>query len=56
LSDRRFSHLNHISRILKKNRARDRSGIKITDEERDKLNVIKADFHGEWNYSIAAYT
>jgi DNA-binding transcriptional regulator GbsR (MarR family) len=29
------------------------TGIKITDEEFDKLNIIKNDFHGEWNYSIA---
>jgi hypothetical protein len=32
-----------------------KSGIKITDEEIDKLNIIKADFHGKWNYSVAAY-
>jgi hypothetical protein len=32
-----------------------KSGIKITDEEIDKLNIIKADFHGEWNYSVVAY-
>jgi hypothetical protein len=30
------------------------TGIKITDEEFDGLNIIEADFHGEWNYSIAA--
>ncbi|MDR2071662.1 MAG: ISAzo13 family transposase, partial [Treponema sp.] len=30
------------------------TGIKITDEEFDSLNIIKADFHGEWNYSVAA--
>jgi hypothetical protein len=29
------------------------TGIKITDEEFERLNVINADFHGEWNYSIA---
>jgi hypothetical protein len=33
-----------------------KTGIKITDEEIDKLNSIKADFHGEGNYSVAAYT
>jgi hypothetical protein len=27
------------------------TGIKITDEEFG--NIIKADFHGEWNYSVA---
>jgi hypothetical protein len=30
------------------------TGIKISDEEFGRLNVINADFHGEWNYSIAA--
>jgi hypothetical protein len=29
------------------------TGIKITDEAFGKLNVINADFHGEWNYSVA---
>jgi hypothetical protein len=29
------------------------TGIKITDEEVDNLNIIKADFHGEWNYTVA---
>jgi hypothetical protein len=29
------------------------TGIKITDEEFGKLNIINADFHGEWNYSVA---
>ena len=28
-------------------------GIKITDEELHNINLIKNDFHGEWNYSIA---
>lgn len=27
-------------------------GIKVTDEELDKVNLTRADFHGEWNYSI----
>jgi hypothetical protein len=30
------------------------TGIKITDEEFNRLNIRGADFHGEWNYSIAA--
>jgi hypothetical protein len=29
------------------------TGIKITEKEFDGLNIIKADFHGEWNYTIA---
>jgi len=28
-------------------------GVKVSDEELSKLNLTKADFHGEWNYSIA---
>ena len=27
-------------------------GIVITDEEFNKINLIKSDFHGEWNYAI----
>ena len=27
-------------------------GIKIKDEEMDKLNLQRDDFHGEWNYSL----
>ena len=27
-------------------------GIKVSDEEMSHLNIIPADFHGEWNYSI----
>ena len=27
-------------------------GIKISDEELGKVNIIKDDFHGEWNYII----
>jgi hypothetical protein len=28
-------------------------GIKVTDEEMDRLNLKKQDFHGEWNYSLS---
>ena len=27
-------------------------GIAVSDEEMDAINIIRADFHGEWNYSI----
>ena len=27
-------------------------GIQISDEEMARLNIIPADFHGEWNYSV----
>lgn len=27
-------------------------GIKVTDKELSKVNIIRDDFHGEWNYSI----
>ena len=29
------------------------TGIKISDEELAKLNVIRDDFHGEWNYTVS---
>ena len=28
-------------------------GIKVTDNELDKVNLKRDDFHGEWNYAIA---
>jgi len=28
-------------------------GIKVTDAEMASLNINQADFHGEWNYTIA---
>ena len=28
-------------------------GIKITDEEIEKINIQRAEFHGEWNYTIS---
>jgi len=27
-------------------------GIKVTDKELKQVNIIRDDFHGEWNYSI----
>ncbi len=27
-------------------------GIKVADEELATVNLVKADFHGEWNYTI----
>jgi len=27
-------------------------GIKITDAELGRVNIIRDEFHGEWNYSI----
>ena len=27
-------------------------GIQVTDEELEKVQIQKADFHGEWNYTI----
>ena len=27
-------------------------GVKVTDQEMKKLNIIRAAFHGEWNYTI----
>jgi len=28
------------------------TGIKVSDKELDELNILKNDFHGEWNYSV----
>ena len=28
------------------------TGIKVSDEEMGKLNIIRDEFHGEWNYMI----
>jgi hypothetical protein len=30
------------------------TGVNITDEAFNRLNIRGADFHGEWNHSIAA--
>ena len=30
-----------------------KKGIKISDEEMAKLNIIRDDFHGEWNYKFS---
>ena len=27
-------------------------GIKVTDEELDRVQIQRAEFHGEWNYTI----
>ena len=27
-------------------------GLRVTDEELEKNNIQKADFHGDWNYTI----
>jgi len=27
-------------------------GVKVTDEEMEKINIIRNDFHGDWNYTI----
>ncbi len=29
------------------------TGIKVTEEEKSKLNIQRNDFHGEWNYTIS---
>jgi hypothetical protein len=32
------------------------TGIKVSDEELENLNIVNADFHGEWNYSLLAHS
>ena len=29
-----------------------KKGIEVSDEELEKVNLVKDDFHGDWNYSI----
>jgi len=29
------------------------TGIKVTEKEKEKLNIVRNNFHGEWNYVIA---
>lgn len=31
-------------------------GIHVTDEELEKIKIERADFHGEWNYTILPST
>ena len=38
--------------IAKKEEKEYESGIKISDEEMEELNLFKHKFHGEWNYTI----
>lgn len=32
------------------------TGVKVSDEEMEKVNLIKNEFHGEWNYTIIPQT
>jgi hypothetical protein len=32
-----------------------KKGIEVSNEELEKVNLLKDDFHGEWNYSIAPH-
>ena len=32
------------------------TGIQVTDEELDKIKIQRADFRGEWNYTILPTT
>jgi hypothetical protein len=29
------------------------TGVKVTEKEKEKLNIVRNDFHGEWNYIIS---
>jgi len=29
------------------------TGIKVTEQEKEKLNILRNDFHGDWNYIIS---
>jgi hypothetical protein len=41
-----------MSRRCRTPRAIDAKGIKVSDAEMAKLNITRAEFHGEWNYTI----
>jgi len=30
-----------------------KTGLKVTEEEKEKLNIVRNDFHGEWNYIMS---
>ena len=32
------------------------TGIQVTDAELEKIQIERADFHGEWNYTIVPLT
>jgi hypothetical protein len=36
----------------KVNKKKYKTGIKVSDEEMEELNLEKHKFHGEWNYTI----
>ncbi|HDH05344.1 MAG TPA: ISAzo13 family transposase, partial [Nitrospirae bacterium] len=29
------------------------TGIKVSDQEMEKINIVKHKFHGDWNYKIS---
>jgi hypothetical protein len=29
------------------------TGVKVTEQEKEKLNILRNDFHGDWNYVIS---
>ena len=29
------------------------TGVKVTEQEKEKLNILRNDFHGDWNYIIS---
>jgi hypothetical protein len=33
--------------------SKDEKGIKINDEDCNKINIKNANFHGEWNYTAS---
>ena len=40
--------------VAKLDRRKYPQGIKISDEEMEKINIKRKEFHGEWNYIISA--
>jgi hypothetical protein len=29
------------------------AGVKVSDDELDTVNIVRHEFHGEWNYTIS---
>jgi len=39
--------------VCELNKNKYETGIVVTDEELNKINLLKDEFHGEWNYKIS---
>jgi hypothetical protein len=60
--DAQFEHINKTAKEFAKSgdpvisvdcKKKELIGIKVTEQEKEKLNIVRNNFHGEWNYVIA---